>query len=103
MRLEALLSQNMQCDAAHANVEITGLTADSRIVAPGYLFAALPGEHVDGNRFVAQAVAQGAAAVLTAQPDAGLSVPVLYDETRVGRWLNWQGAFSPSGPNARSA
>jgi len=80
MRLEALLSQNMQCDAAHADVEITGLTADSRIVAPGYLFAALPGEHVDGNRFVAQAVAQGAAAVLTAQPDAGLSVPVLYDE-----------------------
>ena len=80
MRVEALLSQNMQCDAAHADVEITGLTADSRIVAPGYLFAALPGEHVDGNRFVAQAVAQGAAAVLTAQPDAGLSVPVLYDE-----------------------
>ena len=79
MRLEALLSQNMQCDAAHADVEITGLTADSRIVAPGYLFAALPGEHVDGNKFVAQAIAQGAAAV-SAQPDAGLSVPVLYDE-----------------------
>lgn len=80
MRLEALLSQNMQCDAAHSNVEITGLTADSRIVKPGYLFAALPGEHVDGNRFVAQAVAQGAAAILTAQPDVGLLVPVLYDE-----------------------
>ena len=80
MRLEALLSQNMRCDAAHADVEITGLTADSRTVAPGYLFAALPGEHVDGNKFVAQAVAQGAAAVLTAQPDAGLPVPVLYDD-----------------------
>ena len=80
MRLEALLPQTMRCDAADADVEITGLTADSRTVAPGYLFAALPGEHVDGNRFVAQAVAQGAAAVLTAQPDAALSVPVLYDE-----------------------
>ncbi len=80
MRLEALLPQTMQCDAAHADVEITGLTADSRTVAPGYLFAALPGEHVDGNRFIAQAVAQGAAAVLTASPDPALSVPVLYDE-----------------------
>ena len=80
MRLEALLPQTMRCDAADADVEITGLTADSRTVAPGYLFAALPGEHVDGNRFVAQAVAQGAAAVLTAQPDAALSVPVLYNE-----------------------
>ena len=80
MRLEALLPQTMRCDAADADVEITGLTADSRTVAPGYLFAALPGEHVDGNRFVAQAVSQGAAAVLTAQPDAALSVPVLYDE-----------------------
>ena len=80
MRLEALLPQTMRCDAAYADVEITGLTADSRTVAPGYLFAALPGEHLDGNRFVAQAVAQGAAAVLTAQPDAALSVPVLYNE-----------------------
>ena len=80
MRLEALLPQTMRCDAADADVEITGLTADSRTVAPGYLFAALPGDHVDGNRFVAQAVAQGAAAILTAQPDAALSVPVLYNE-----------------------
>ena len=35
MRLEALLSQNMRCDAAHADVEITGLTADSRICRAG--------------------------------------------------------------------
>jgi len=45
-------------------VPITGLTADSRAVAPGYLFAALPGARVDGSRFIADAVAGGAAAVL---------------------------------------
>ena len=49
MRLEALLSQNIQCDSAHADVEITGLTADSRTVAPGYLFAALPASRPSVN------------------------------------------------------
>ena len=45
-------------------VAVTGLTADSRAVAPGFLFAALPGSKVDGRRFIADAVARGAAAVL---------------------------------------
>jgi UDP-N-acetylmuramoyl-L-alanyl-D-glutamate--2,6-diaminopimelate ligase len=48
-------------------VPITGLTADSRVVAPGYLFAALPGARVDGSVFIADAVAAGAAAVLAPQ------------------------------------
>jgi UDP-N-acetylmuramoyl-L-alanyl-D-glutamate--2,6-diaminopimelate ligase len=62
-------------------VEIAGLSADSREVAPGFLFAALPGERFDGLDFLAQALAQGAAAVLSA-PDPrldGLPVPVLTD------------------------
>jgi UDP-N-acetylmuramoyl-L-alanyl-D-glutamate--2,6-diaminopimelate ligase len=41
-----------------------GLTSDSRKVAPGFLFAALSGTKTDGARFVADAVARGAAAVL---------------------------------------
>ncbi|HTZ71173.1 MAG TPA: UDP-N-acetylmuramoyl-L-alanyl-D-glutamate--2,6-diaminopimelate ligase, partial [Acetobacteraceae bacterium] len=48
-------------------VPITGLTADSRRVAPGFLFAALPGAKADGRRFIADAVASGAAAVLAPQ------------------------------------
>ena len=43
---------------------IEGLTADSRAVRPGFLFAALPGSKVDGRAFIDQAVAQGAVAVL---------------------------------------
>ena len=46
-------------------VEIRGLTADSRAVEPGFLFAALPGVAVDGARFIDQALSAGAAAVLT--------------------------------------
>lgn len=46
------------------DVEITGLTADSRRARPGYLFAALPGAHADGRDFIADALARGVAAVL---------------------------------------
>ncbi len=50
--------------AAAANLEIRGLTADSRRVRPGDLFAALPGARADGRAFIADAAARGAVAVL---------------------------------------
>ena len=43
---------------------VRGITADSRAVQPGYMFAALPGAKADGRRFIADAVARGAVAVL---------------------------------------
>jgi len=47
-----------------AAVEISGLSADSRRIAPGYLFAALPGTKTDGRRFIGQALENGAVALL---------------------------------------
>jgi UDP-N-acetylmuramoyl-L-alanyl-D-glutamate--2,6-diaminopimelate ligase len=47
-----------------AEIAISGLTADSREVRPGFLFAALAGTQADGSRFIADAVSRGAAAVL---------------------------------------
>jgi UDP-N-acetylmuramoyl-L-alanyl-D-glutamate--2,6-diaminopimelate ligase len=44
--------------------EFRGLAADSREVKPGFLFAALAGSKTDGAKFIADAVARGAAAVL---------------------------------------
>jgi UDP-N-acetylmuramoyl-L-alanyl-D-glutamate--2,6-diaminopimelate ligase len=50
------------------DVDITGLTADSRLVEPGYLFAALPGSiagaGTDGRNYIADAIARGARVVL---------------------------------------
>jgi UDP-N-acetylmuramoyl-L-alanyl-D-glutamate--2,6-diaminopimelate ligase len=43
---------------------LTGLTADSRKVRPGFLFAALPGTRVDGRAYVAEAIQRGAVAIL---------------------------------------
>lgn len=51
---------------------VTGpVVVDSRQVAPGALFVALPGEHVDGHDYAAGAVAAGASAVLAAREVTG--------------------------------
>jgi len=45
---------------------ITGLSADSRAVRPGYLFAALSGARAEGARYLDDALAHGAVAILAA-------------------------------------
>ncbi len=64
-------------------VDLRGITADSRHVAEGFLFAALPGARVDGRNFIADAVARGAAAILapegTPWPDGVPPRPMIHD------------------------
>ena len=54
----------MPVPALAGGLEVAGITADSRSVRPGYLFAALPGARADGRAFIAEAVSRGAVAVL---------------------------------------
>ncbi|EME69201.1 UDP-N-acetylmuramoylalanyl-D-glutamate--2,6-diaminopimelate ligase [Paramagnetospirillum caucaseum] len=54
----------MTATAPSRDVTISGLTADSRAVRPGWLFAALPGARADGRAFIPAAIAAGAVAVL---------------------------------------
>ncbi|MGE5442879.1 MAG: Mur ligase domain-containing protein, partial [Bacteroidota bacterium] len=58
MRLtDLLLSNDTDLHAAEvAGIRITGLTADSRLVQPGFLFAALHGSRADGRAFIDEAV-----------------------------------------------
>jgi len=76
----------MHNETLRLDPEITGLTADSRNVAPGYLFAALPGARADGRSFIASALSRGAAAILappgTALPDGANdnAVPLIVDD-----------------------
>jgi UDP-N-acetylmuramoyl-L-alanyl-D-glutamate--2,6-diaminopimelate ligase len=53
-----------------AAIDIIGLTADSRQVRPGFLFAALPGSKADGRDFIPAALAQGASAILSSEGTA---------------------------------
>lgn len=50
---------------ALGHVHVTGLSADSRAIGLGMVFAALKGAKADGAAFAAKAVTQGAVAILT--------------------------------------
>jgi UDP-N-acetylmuramoyl-L-alanyl-D-glutamate--2,6-diaminopimelate ligase len=58
-------------------LRVTGLTADSRAVKPGFVFAALPGTAVDGARFIPQAIAAGAVAVVAGAGAETGAVPLI--------------------------
>lgn len=53
---------------ARSGQVVTSLSVDSRTVAPGSVFAALPGQHVDGHAFVATAFERGAVAAIVSRP-----------------------------------
>ena len=80
MRLQVLadvlaeIDADLQVSPGRGELEISALSADSRAVEPGCLFAALPGAKADGSQFVAAAVARGAVAVL-ARHGVNITVP----------------------------
>jgi len=84
LRLSEILRRDLDNDPI-----VTGVTADSRKVAQGTLFCALPGSAPgsghDGRDYIPQALAQGAAAVLApdgTQLDAASSVLVRVQDVR---------------------
>ncbi len=60
-------------DAAR-EASVAGITADSREVAPGFVFAAIPGTEQDGAAFIPDALERGAIAIL-ATPKAVIDLP----------------------------
>src|SRR5262245_12445716 len=67
MNLSMLVGPETKATSGCDRIVIAGLTADSREVQPGWLFAALRGSKADGSRFVADAVVKGAAAILVGE------------------------------------
>jgi UDP-N-acetylmuramoyl-tripeptide--D-alanyl-D-alanine ligase len=86
---------------------IHGGAVDSRLVTPGALFVALPGERTDGHRYLADAVSAGASALLVSRPPAADETPldalgdvtvVLVPDTLRGLHATaaaWRRRFSP--------
>lgn len=67
MRLPEVLRRagmDLSCPAGAEHLNITGISADSRHIGPGMIFAALRGTHQDGRAYIAQAMAAGAAVLL---------------------------------------
>ena len=80
MLLKELLAGRMLPIGA-AELAIRGLTADSREVREGFLFAALAGAKADGAKFIPDAIAKGAAAILADDKvTAKAAVPIIHDE-----------------------
>ena len=86
---------------------LTGLASDSRKVKPGYLFAALAGTKTDGAKFVKDAVARGAVAVLgvpeLAEKVAALGVKFIADENPRLGLARYAAAFFAAQPDTIAA
>ena len=82
MRLTDLLSTaGLSCSSEYTDVEITGITCDTRRIREGNLFVALKGRKTDAHALIEEAILRGAAAVLTEEgsefAENVRSVPIL--------------------------
>jgi UDP-N-acetylmuramoyl-L-alanyl-D-glutamate--2,6-diaminopimelate ligase len=64
MRLSKLTASSDGLTFQGPDLDVTGLSEDSRKVKPGFLFIATPGTKQDGRAFIEDAIARGAVAVL---------------------------------------
>jgi UDP-N-acetylmuramoyl-tripeptide--D-alanyl-D-alanine ligase len=98
MRLHEV-AQALNARAVGPDVEFDAVSTDSRNLPQGALFVALKGERFDGHRFAAQALAEGAAAVMVAG-DAGLEVSpaIVVQDTRLalGQLAAWHRSRMPA-------
>jgi len=89
----------LDASAIGADVALGAVSSDSRNLPPGCLFVALKGPRFDGHAFAAQALANGAAAVMVAA-DSGLDLApaLVVDDTRIalGRLAAWHRSRMPA-------
>lgn len=65
MKLEAVLKGvEVLSSSGDKELDISGISYDSRRVRPGHLFIAVHGEKADGNDFIPDAIARGAEAIV---------------------------------------
>lgn len=78
MTLGELFGGDAVVDVRHADVAVAGIAMDSRAVKPGDVFFALAGVKTDGTRFIDQAIASGAVAVVSDRiPEGERRVPFI--------------------------
>jgi UDP-N-acetylmuramoyl-L-alanyl-D-glutamate--2,6-diaminopimelate ligase len=79
MKLREILPPDAEFDAARADLDVGGVTADSRAVKRDDVFVAIAGGKADGLRFVAPAISAGAVAIVAERsPDMALPANVAF-------------------------
>ena len=87
------LKDLIECNANLADLEITGITCDSRAVKQGYLFVCIKGFKSDGHQFAAMALEKGAVAII-AERDLGIDSQIIVDDSHAAYadvCANWFG------------
>lgn len=80
MRLRDLLPSAPA--AAELTLDVSGITADSREVVPGFAFFAMPGSKADGLAYADDAVARGAVAIIAERPFDGAVASIVVPDAR---------------------
>lgn len=70
----------IECNESFGQIEITGITCDSRCVKEGYAFVCIKGAKSDGHDYANKAL-EGGAAVIIAERDLGLEVQIVVPDT----------------------
>ena len=70
----------IDCSKEMADINITGVTCDSRAVKEGFAFVCISGSISDGHDYAKSACEKGAA-VIIAQKDTGLSNQIIVSDT----------------------
>ena len=70
----------IECSGALADIDITGITCDSRQVKEGFVFVCINGAKSDGHDYAEKALESGAAAII-AEHDLGLKAQIVVPDT----------------------
>lgn len=77
--LEELIRGLNACETiGRTDIGISGVEIDSRRIAPGFMFIAIPGTEQDGHTYIPKAIAQGAVAVVCEKLPSELEPGVTY-------------------------
>ena len=84
MKLDELIEYLKYDDLINfKDVEISGISYNSKTTKKGDIFICLVGEHTDGHQYAQMAIENGAAALLAQRKVEGVKVPqVIVDSTR---------------------
>ena len=76
-----MLLKDLYCESGKlGNIEITGITCNSKEVRPGFVFVCLKGANSDGHKFAPDALKSGAA-VIFAETDLGFENQIIVKDT----------------------
>jgi UDP-N-acetylmuramoyl-tripeptide--D-alanyl-D-alanine ligase len=86
------LTHAMGAPSPEVDVEVRGVSVDTRSLVPGDVFFAIPGERVDPHALLADAVSAGAVALVVERTGTVPSVPTIVVEDSLqslGRFAHW--------------